>query len=538
MASTQEQPQKKTAESTAPKPTVPKKQVQEQKIDINDPSKVVPKDYSIKDINNNNTIHYVYNFINGEYCIPASGEFFDNINPATSKIISRISSSNSDDVEFAVQCAEKAFPSWSNLDVSQRAEYLMRIADLMEKRLKEFALLESRDNGKPMSAALECDIPESINMFRDSAQYAKYVETDALVKKDTLYYLQRPALGIVGGISPWNYPLWMFVNKIAPAIIYGNCIIAKPSKLTPMTAYLLTDVILQSKIPNGVINILYGHGKLVGESIVRHPKIRAISFTGGTQTGRSIIQNAAANIKKVHLELGGKNPSLVLDDCDLEETVKCVALAGFDNIGQVCTACSRIFVHAKIYKEFIEKLKKEVEENYSSKIGDPTVSNYGCLITQQHREKVEKYIEIAKKEGGKIICGGSRPKNLAPPFDKGSFYLPTIIIGLDAYKSKCATEEMFGPVVTVHEWNDEKEVIKQINNSEYGLSASVFTENIKKAHKLAHQIQSGMIWVNCWEPSSHGVRPFGGVKQSGNGRENGKYGHQFYTQCKNIAIKL
>eukprot|EP01084_Bolivina_argentea_P256928 432747_1 len=511
---------------------------QEEKIDAANPSKFVPKDYRIKDINNDSTIPYVYNFINGEYCLPSSGEYIDNINPATNCLLSRIASSNAADVDFAVQCASKAFDSWSKTPINKRAEYLFKISNLIKSRLQEFATLESRDNGKPKIMATMVDVPASIKSWKQKAEYAKYVETDALVRNDSLYYLQRPPLGVVGGIIPWNYPLLLVSDKIAPAIIYGNTVIIKPSELTPMTAYLLTDVILQSKIPNGVINILYGHGKLVGESIVRHPKIRAISFTGGTQTGRSIIQNAAANIKKVHLELGGKNPSLVLDDCDLEETVKCVALAGFDNIGQVCTACSRIFVHAKIYKEFIEKLKKEVEENYSSKIGDPTVSNYGCLITQQHREKVEKYIEIAKKEGGKIICGGSRPKNLAPPFDKGSFYLPTIIIGLDAYKSKCATEEMFGPVVTVHEWNDEKEVIKQINNSEYGLSASVFTENIKKAHKLAHQIQSGMIWVNCWEPSSHGVRPFGGVKQSGNGRENGKYGHQFYTQCKNIAIKL
>ena len=330
----------------------------------------------------------------------------------------------------------------------------------------------------------------------------------------------------------------MFCNKIAPAIIYGNCVVAKPSELAPMTAYLLTDILIKSGLPKGVVNILHGYGKSCGQAIVEHPKIRAISFTGGTETGHIVSKTAADNIKKVHLELGGKNPSLVCDDCNMEETVKCVALAGFDNTGQVCTAGSRIFVHKKIFNEFVEKLKKEVEESYTAKIGDPTKCDYGCLISQAHRKKVERYIEIAKEEGGKILCGGGRPKDLKKPFDEGTFYLPTIILGLDAEKSKCATEEMFGPVVTVHEWENEDEVIKQINAVEYGLSASVFTENIKRAHRLSQRIDSGLVWVNCWEASPYGVRPFGGMKQSGNGRENGKYAYEFYTDVKNIVISL
>jgi len=299
---------------------------------------------------------------------------------------------------------------------------LMKIADLIEARSEEFALLESRDNGKPKTAALDVDIPESFGVFRSVAEYAKYVETNALVKSNAVYYTHRPPLGVVGGISPWNYPLWMFCNKIAPAIIYGNCVVAKPTELAPMTAYLLTDVLIKSGLPKGVVNILHGYGASCGQAIVAHPDIRAISFTGGTETGKVISKVAADNIKKVHLELGGKNPSLVCDDCDMEETVKCVALAGFDNTGQVCTAGSRIFVHKNIFDEFVAKLKKETDDNYTTKIGDPTQGGYGCLISQSHREKVEKYIEIAKKEGGKIICGGTRPKDFPNHLTKEHFY--------------------------------------------------------------------------------------------------------------------
>eukprot|EP01084_Bolivina_argentea_P256926 432744_1 len=511
---------------------------QEEKIDAANPSKFVPKDYRIKDINNDSTIPYVYNFINGEYCLPSSGEYIDNINPATNCLLSRIASSNAADVDFAVQCASKAFDSWSKTPINKRAEYLFKISNLIKSRLQEFATLESRDNGKPKIMATMVDVPASIKSWKQKAEYAKYVETDALVRNDSLYYLQRPPLGVVGGIIPWNYPLLLVSDKIAPAIIYGNTVIIKPSELTPMTAYLLTDIIIESGLPKGVVNILHGYGKTAGSPIVKHPKIRAISFTGGSETGRIVAADAAMNIKKVHLELGGKNPTLICDDCNLNQCVKIAARAAFGNTGQICICGSRIFVHKKIANEFIEKLKNECEKSYASKIGNPLTSMYGCLISQEHRKKVERYVELAKKEGGKILCGGARPDNLAKPFCDGAFYMPTIIVGLDAMTSKCATEEIFGPVVTIHEWDDEKEVMKQINNVEYGLSASVWTENIKRGHRLAGQIQSGMVWVNCWAPSSHGLRPFGGVKQSGNGRENGKYAYEFYTECKNICIKL
>ena len=508
----------------------------EEKIDLTDPTKAVPKDYRIKDINNDDKVEIVYNFINGEYCIPSSGEYIDNVNPATNKVISRIASSNKDDIDFAVQCAEQAFESWSQTDLNKRADYLYKISDLMKQRLEEFATLESRDNGKPKIMAQMVDVPAAIKIWRETAEYAKYVETDALVKPDALHYLQRPPLGVVGGISPWNYPILLICGKIAPAIMYGNCCVVKPSELTPMTAYLLTDVLIESGLPKGVVNIVNGYGKDAGSPIVKHPRVRAISFTGGSQTGRIVAAEAAVNIKKVHLELGGKNPTLICDDCDMTETVKMVARAGFSNTGQICICGSRIFVHKKIAKEFVELLKKECEQSYTAKIGNPLCSMYGCLISQNHRKKVEGYIELAKKEGGTIICGGKRPE-LKEPFNNGAWYEPTIITGLDAKTSKCATEEIFGPVVTIHEWDDQQEVLKQINAVEYGLSGSVWTKDIKKGHKLAQKIQSGMVWVNCWANNGF-PRPFGGVKQSGNGRENGKYAHEFYTECKNICIKL
>lgn len=415
---------------------------------------------------------------------------------------------------------------------------MVKISQLIKSRLEEFAILESRDNGKPKIMAQMVDVPAAANAFSDTAEYGKFVETDALVKDDSLHYLQRPSLGVVGGISPWNYPILLISGKIAPAIMYGNCTVVKPSELTPMTAYLLTDVIIESGLPAGVVNIVQGYGKDAGSPLVKHPKVRAISFTGGSATGRIVASEAAINIKKVHLELGGKNPTLVCDDCDLDETVKMVARAGFSNTGQICICGSRIFVHKKIAKEFVEKLKVEAENSYASKIGNPLKSMYGSLISQNHRKKVEGYIEIAKKEGGNIITGGCRPKDLEEPYSNGAFYVPTIITGLDAVTSKCATEEIFGPIVTIHEWDDEKTVLQQINRLEYGLSGSVWTQDIKKGHRLAQKIQSGMVWVNCWAPSGSGLRPFGGVKQSGNGRENGKYAYEFYTECKNICIKL
>lgn len=464
------------------------------------------------------------------------------MNPATNQVIARLANSNEADIDEAVKSAEAAFPAWSSLAASKRAEYLIKIADALQERVEEFALLESRDQGKTLMAARGLDVPATAASIKNAAGYAQYVDDSSLINGNRLHYIQRVPLGVTGAITPWNYPLIMVGAKMANSIIYGNCVVMKPSEVTPMTAYLLTDVLLQVGLPKGVVNIVHGTGRSAGSALVKHPRVRAISFTGGTETGRIVNAQSSANIKKVGLELGGKNPTVVCDDCDLESTVKMAAMAAFGNTGQICICGSRIFVHKKVMDEFVEKLKKECESTYIANVGNPLTAKYGgCLSSQMHRDKVEKYIELAKTEGGKIICGGKRPSNLEKGLENGAFLEPTIILGLDAETSKCATEEMFGPVVTVHPWDSEEVLLKQINGIEYGLSASVWTKDLKRAHQLAHKIQSGAVWVNCWAPQIAclgGLRPFGGHKQSGNGQDNGRASYEFYTDLKNICINF
>jgi len=354
---------------------------------------------------------------------------------------------------------------------------------------------------------------------------------------DAINYVQRQPLGVCTLITPWNLPLYLLTWKIAPCIANGNTCVCKPSELTPMTAWLLCDIIKEIKLPPGVINIVHGYGKSIGEPLCTHANVSAISFTGGTITGARISSIAAPLFKKLSLELGGKNPTIVCDDCDFDITVEGVARASFANQGQICLCGERLFVEKKICNKFINALVKKTKDMYSDKVGDPLTSDYGALISLQHREKIEKYVEIAQQEGGKIILGGQRPHNLPKPFDQGAFFLPTIITGVSWKNCRSSSEEIFGPVITVHEFENDEELIEMCNCLDYGLAASVWTSNVKRAHNISQQLEIGMVWVNCWLYRDLRV-PFGGVKQSGIGREGGIYSMDFWTHQKNICIKL
>eukprot|EP01084_Bolivina_argentea_P303427 523861_1 len=509
------------------------------------PSPVLVEKYRIpKDgkINDDSEAITTYNFIGNQYYAPASKEYFYNLNPATNKPISRIPRSNMWDINYAVSVAKKAFKPWSRLPYDKRSEYLKKLSTLIKQRLIEFATLESRDNGKPLSLAKMIDIPRAVKNFEFFASQIQHDYTATHQMHNALNYSHRSALGVCGLITPWNLPLYLLTWKIAPAIACGNTVVCKPSELTPMTAYLLTDCIIESGIPPGVINIIQGYGKECGEPLCIHNDVTAISFTGGTLTGKRISAVAAPLFKKLSLELGGKNATIIFDDVDdFEGTVTGAVRAAFANQGQICLCGSRIFIHESLYDKFLKEFVAKTKSMFSDKIGDPLTCGYGSLVSLQHRGKIEKYVNIAKKEGGNIILGGARPifKNDNNKYlNNGAFYLPTIISDLSPYKSKCATEEIFGPVCTVHKFKTELEVLDMVNSTtQYGLAGSVWTKDLIKAHRVAQEIETGMIWVNCWLYRDLRV-PFGGVKSSGVGRDGGMHSMDFWTETKNICVKI
>ncbi len=481
-----------------------------------------------------NEIKYINNYIGGEIITPTNGKYFDNYEPATGKVYSQIADSNTDDVELAVAAAEKAFPIWSKTSLEDRHRIMMKISYLIEENLTELALAESMDNGKPVKLAERVDIPRAVSNFQFFATAILHYNSAASETIGTAinYTLNQP-IGIVGCISPWNLPLYLFTWKIAPALAAGNCVIAKPSEITPLTAFMLSEICIEAGLPAGVLNIIHGNGAGVGEPIVTHPKIKAISFTGGTSTGARIASLAAPKFKKLSLELGGKNPNIIFADCNYDEMIKTTLLSSFSNQGQICLCGSRIFVEKSIY----EKFKKDFIEAVSKfKIGDPQESDtrIGALVSQIHYEKILYYIELAKNEGGTILIGGNAVK-VGGRCEDGWFIQPTIIEGL-AFDCKTNQEEIFGPVVTITPFETENEVLMYANSTEYGLSATVWTENISKANRVASELQSGIVWVNCWLLRDLRT-PFGGVKSSGVGREGGFYALDFFTEKKNVCIK-
>jgi len=474
------------------------------------------------------------NFINGELVPAQSGDYLDNVNPAIGQVYSLIPDSDAIDVEQAVAAAQKALPQWSAMSIEERAGHLARLADAIEAQADELARLESIDNGKPLAVASAVDIPRgSANLRFFSQAITQYASESHSMGDEAVNYTLRDPIGIVGCISPWNLPLYLFTWKIAPALAAGNCVVAKPSEVTPMTAFWLAKLCQQVGFPKGVLNILHGLGHKVGNALVSHPKIKAISFTGGTATGAHIASIAAPKFKKLSLELGGKNPALVFADCDFDTTVSTVARSSFANQGQICLCSSRIYVERSIYEKFKTALVAKVKELV---IGDPLESgvHQGAVVSKPHMEKVLDYISLAKEEGGTVLTGGSR-KNLSGRCEQGYFIEPTIIEGLDI-AARTNQEEIFGPVVTIAAFDTDEQAVALANGTEYGLAATLHSSNVKRCHGMAKQLDFGIVWVNTWLLRDLRT-PFGGVKSSGVGREGGFEALKFFTEAKNVCIK-
>lgn len=476
----------------------------------------------------------ILNYINGQFQSAKSGQTIDNVNPAIGKVYATIPRSNSIDVENAVQAAKKAFPIWSNIGHQKRSAILLKIAALIHERKDELALAESIDNGKPLSLANLIDIPRAHDNIHFFATAIEHFASEAhFMEKTAINYTLRRPIGVVGCISPWNLPLYLFTWKIAPAIAAGNCVVAKPSEVTPMTAYLFSKICKDAGLPDGVLNIVHGLGQEAGQAIVEHPSVKAISFTGGTTTGAHIARTAAPLFKKLSLELGGKNPTIVFSDANLEKAVNTAVKASFSNQGQICLCGSRIYIQKEIYSEFKTAFLAKVK---TLQVGDPMdqETRIGAVVSKAHFEKVLHHIEVAKNEGGEIIHGGN-PIKVAGRCENGFFIQPTVIENLP---EMCATnkEEIFGPVVTLNQFETEEEVIALANNTDYGLSASIFTNNLNKAHRVAEHVEAGMVWINTWLLRDLRT-PFGGVKNSGVGREGGFEALRFFTEPKNVCIK-
>jgi aminomuconate-semialdehyde/2-hydroxymuconate-6-semialdehyde dehydrogenase len=480
----------------------------------------------------------ILNYIGGELIPPASAQFMDNFDPSTGAVYSQIPDSDERDVKRAVDAAKEAFPKWSQTPAEDRFKILMRLVDLIERDLDALALAESIDNGKTVALATKLDIPRAASNFRFYATAAMHTANEshdtALNGGTALNYTLRQPLGVVGCISPWNLPLYLFTWKIAPAIAAGCTIVAKPSEITPMTAYLLSELCIEAGLPPGVFNIVHGTGPKVGSAIVAHKDVKAISFTGGTKTGEEIARTAAPLFKKLSLELGGKNPNIIFADCNYDEMLAETGRAAFANQGEICLCGSRIFVERPMYEQF----KRDFVEQVSAlKVGDPLEADtdVGAIVSKQHFDKIISYIGLAKEEGGTILTGGKQV-HLEGRCADGWFIEPTVIEGL---KHDCRTnqEEIFGPVATIQPFDTEEEVLGYANSVRYGLSSTIWTENLSRAHRMAAKIESGIVWVNCWLLRDLRT-PFGGVKDSGVGREGGFEALRVFTEEKNVCVKL
>ena len=475
----------------------------------------------------------ITNYIHGQDAAPVDKKYLDNFNPSNGEVYSLIPDSDTRDVEMAYQSAVSSFVEWSKVTPEQRFKILNRIAELIDEKNEELALAESIDQGKPLWLA-RTEITRAGQNFRFFATAALQFSSEShYMEGHALNYTIKKPLGVVGCISPWNLPLYLFSWKIAPALATGNCVIAKPSEITPMTAYLLGQICTEAGLPAGVLNIVHGLGPKVGNAIVSHPGIKAISFTGGTATGKHIASVAAPMFKKLSLELGGKNPNIIFADCDLKNAIQTSARSSFLNQGEICLCGSRIFIERSIYDKFKSGFIEEVKK---LKVGDPLEKDTktGAIVSKPHFDKILSYIQLAKEEGGTIVFGGNvvKPKGL----ENGWFIEPTIIENL-AFDCRCNQEEIFGPVVSLTPFDTEEEVLAMANSTNYGLASTIWTENLTKAHRVASEIQSGIVWINCWLLRDLRT-PFGGVKQSGVGREGGWNAMNFFTEPKNVCVKL
>ncbi len=477
----------------------------------------------------------ILNYINGELVEPKSGNYFDNYNPSNGSVYSLIPDSEKTDIDFAVASAKEAFKTWSKTPKQERSDILMKLADTIEKYTEELIIAESKDNGKPESLARAVDIPRAPANFRFFAtailhDHSEIHEMDGVA----LNYTLRQPIGVAACISPWNLPLYLLTWKIAPALAAGNTVVAKPSEVTPMTAFLLSKICIEAGLPKGILNIVHGYGAKVGDPLTTHPDTPIVSFTGGTITGKHIATVTAPMFKKISLELGGKNPNIIFADAHFDKAVKMAVKAAFSNQGQICLCGSRLFVQKEIYDDFKTALVDQVSK---LKIGDPKDdnSNLGAVVSKVHMEKILAKIEEAKKLGGKILTGGERAI-LEGDLKNGYYVQPTVIEDL-SYDCPINQEEIFGPVVSLIPFSTEEEVVEMANSTKYGLSASIFTENISKGHRVAANIDAGIVWINTWLLRDLRI-PFGGMKQSGVGREGGFKSLKFFTEPKNVCVKI
>lgn len=476
------------------------------------------------------------NYINGELLAPQSGEYLNNIDPSRGEVYSYVPDSDERDVKAAYEAAAAAFPAWSMMPVQERANYLYAISEGIQKRLDELAMAECVDNGKPLWLAKKVDIPRARDNFKYFGQAITQFNNEShdMGEMGFNYTLRRP-IGVAGLISPWNLPLYLFSWKIAPALAAGNTAVAKPSEITPMTGYLLSEICIEVGLPAGVLNIVHGDGSKVGEEIVKHPGIKMLSFTGSTRVGKRIAEIAAPMFKKISLEMGGKNANIIFADAEYEDALSGAVRAAFSNQGQICLCGSRILVQQEIYEQFLADFVEKVK---ALKVGDPLEEDtkVGAIVSKMQLDKDVQYIEIARNEGGNILTGG---KQLAGPTERtagGYFLAPTVISGLDE-NCRVNQEEIFGPVATIMPFDTEEDAIAKANSTPYGLSCTIWTSNLKKAHRAAAAVEAGIIWVNSWLVRDLRT-PFGGVKQSGVGREGGMEALRFFTEPKNVFIKL
>jgi len=471
----------------------------------------------------------ILNFINGELVEPISGNYLDNINPSTGETYSLVADSDEQDVNKAIEAAKNAFPEWKKTTKEERANILRKLSDLIKENFDEFVKAESTDNGKPLKVSENVDIPRSSKNLEYYADEILKFEGEKFSDEGMgVNYLEYSPIGPVVTISPWNLPLYLFTWKIAPALAAGNTVVAKPSEVTPMTAYMFTKLCNEAGLPKGVLNVIHGLGPKVGDALTTHKDIKAVSFTGSTATGKIIAKNCGANMKKYSLEMGGKNPNIIFADCDFDEALSVTMRSSFANQGQICLCGSRIFIESPIYEKFKEGM---IEKAKKLRQGDPLdpKTHQGAVVSEVHMNKIISFFDIAKEEGGNILIGGKRADL------PGFFVEPTIIENL-SHDCRTNQEEIFGPVVTITPFDNEEEVTEWANSTEYGLSASIWTKDDIKARRMASAIDSGVVWVNTWLMRDLRT-PFGGMKESGRGREGGTYALKFYSDVKNICIK-
>ncbi len=475
------------------------------------------------------------NYIGGELIAPLGGEYIDNYDPSRGEVYSLTPDSNGDDVALAVTAAKAAFPAWSKRPAHERSRMLIRISELIGENLERLAYAESRDNGKPVSMATAMDIPRAQANFHFYATAILHEASEShSMGEIALNYTLRQPIGVAGCISPWNLPLYLFTWKIAPALAAGNTVVAKPSEMTPMTAYLLSELCIEGGLPEGVLNIVHGLGPKVGAAITGHPDVPVISFTGGTATGQQISRVAAPMFKKLSLELGGKNPNIIFDDCDFDTMLHTSVRSSFANQGQICLCGSRIYIQRGIYDTFKEAFVRKVKRMKVGPPDDPE-TKIGAVVSRPHMEKILGYIKLAQEEGGTLLAGGHRIE-MEGEYANGYYIAPTVIEGLP-HTCRTNQEEIFGPVVTLQPFDTEEEVLTYANSTRYGLASMVWTGDLNRAHRVAAQLHAGIVWINCWLLRDLRT-PFGGVKQSGVGREGGFEALRFFTEPKNVCVKL